>query len=135
METLDIKIKLDPVTDGVNFLPEEEPGMTGAMVIGTNGDYRIIDEDETEQLLERLSGNTYSEYMGRTPYLVIMNDKKLLRIADKCFFAGSALILKKTEDGIGPMSGDDFDRAKWEFAGRLGILVHDGKEFMAYEVY
>ena len=54
MQNIEITIQLDPVEDGANWIPK---GMkikgSGALIIGTNGDYRIAEENEaiSEQLI------------------------------------------------------------------------------------
>ncbi len=136
MDTIEINISLDPINDGASFIPKEtEVKNEGALIIGTNGDSKIIGEDDAIALLNKLSGNSTSEFMGKTSYMAIMNDRKIITVADKHYFVGSALVLKSNRNGIAMLGDDDYERAKNAFAARLETLVCNGLEFSAYEIY
>ena len=66
--------------------------------------------------------------------MIVMHEKKVIRIADGQFFVGSALVLKSDRNGVAMLSGDDYEKAKWEFASRIVTLVCNGQEFSAYEI-
>ena len=135
MDTVNIQIALDPINDGASFIPKEtEVKNEGALIIATNGDHKIINEIEAADLLEKLSGYSRSEFLGKTPYMIVMHEKKAIRIADGQFFVGSALVLKSDRNGVAMLSGDDYEKAKWEFASRIVTLVCNGQEFSAYEI-
>lgn len=55
METLDIKIALDPVNDGA-VLKETKLKRKdeGALIIATNGESRIVDAYEAQEILDKL---------------------------------------------------------------------------------
>jgi len=77
MKNIDITIQLDPVNDGVSSIPTNvKMKGRGALVIGTNGNYRFIDEDEAVEILDRLSGNCGTDYMGRTIILWCITQKR-----------------------------------------------------------
>ena len=135
MKTIEVTIKLDPVNDGAEINPTKiRKKEEGALVIATNGESRIISEDEAVDIMDALSENIQGEYMGRTHFLTVFNGKKVIKVGGREYFIGSALIVKNTKDGIGMLSGDDFEIAAKEFAGRLITLVGDGQEFSAYEL-
>ena len=135
MQNIDITIQLDPVEDGANWIPK---GMKikggGALIIGTNGDYRIAEENEAIEILDRLSSCCSSDYMGHTGFIVICNRKKIIRTGDSRFIAGSVLIVKAGKHGTDLLTEEEIDRAKAEFACRLATLCADGIEFSAYEM-
>lgn len=56
METLDIKIALDPVNDGA-VLKETKLKRKdeGALIIATNGESRIVDAYEAQEILNKLN--------------------------------------------------------------------------------
>lgn len=135
MQTVEISIQLDPSVDGINWTPKKIK-LEGkhALVIGTNGQFRIIDEDEAVSILDRLSGNCYSDYMGHTEFLVVCNSKKIIKTGDARFIAGSVLIVKAGRGGIDFLTDEEIEAAKAEFAARLATLCADGLEFSAYEI-
>ena len=46
MKIVEIDIRLDPVKDGTSWTPEKmRPKGRGALITGTNGKYRVADED------------------------------------------------------------------------------------------
>ena len=74
MQTVDINIQLDPATDGIICSFEKvKPEDRNALIIGTNGNYRIVDEEEALSILSRMDGFGRSEYMGSTHFLVVFN--------------------------------------------------------------
>ena len=54
MKNIEINIQLDPVEDGISWTPKKvKQECKYALVIGTNGKYRLIDENEAVDILER----------------------------------------------------------------------------------
>ena len=53
MKNIEINIQLDPVEDGISWTPKKvkQEGKY-ALVIGTNGKYRLIDENEAVDILD-----------------------------------------------------------------------------------
>ena len=135
MKTIDITIKLDPINDGAVIHPDKiRKKEEGALVIGTNGESRIISEDEAVKIMDYLSGNLQGENMGRSHFLAVFNGDKIFKIGSREYFVGSAIIVKNTKDGIGMLADEDFEKAENEFTGRLIKLIGDGQEFSAYEL-
>ena len=132
---LDINIALDPVNDGAAFLTKKIIRKDeGSLVIATNGESKILDCDDTAEMLDRLSEVSHGEYMGNTDYMVILNERKILNVGGGKYFIGSALILKGGEGGLDTLTGDEYEKAAKEFGSHLVTLVCDGKEFSAYEL-
>lgn len=135
MKTIDITIKLDPINDGAVIHPDKiRKKEEGALVIGTNGESKIISEDEAVKIMDYLSGNLQGENMGRSHFLAVFNGEKIFKIGSREYFVGSAIIVKNTKDGIGMLADEDFEKAENEFTGRLTKLIGDGQEFSAYEL-
>lgn len=132
---LDIKIELDPINDGIaeneNKIVRKDEG---GLVIATNGDYRILDVDNVADILDDLWNLSYSESMGKSGFIVILNARKFIRVGGSRYFIGSALIMKEDEGGVTTLNGDDYEKAVKEFRSRLVTLVCDGQEFSAYEL-
>ena len=135
MNAIEVTIKLDPVNDGAVIHPTKlKKKQEGALIIGTNGESKIISEDEAIDIMDELSGDVAGEYMGKSHFLAVLNGKKIIKIGCREYFIGSALIVKNTKDGITMLADDDFEKAIKEFEGRLITLVGDGQEFSAYEL-
>ncbi len=132
---LDINIALDPMNDGAAFLTKKIIRKDeGSLVIATNGESKILDCDDTAEMLDRLSEVSHGEYMGNTDYMVILNEKKILNVGGGKYFIGSALILKGGEGGLDTLTGNEYEKATKEFESHLVTLVCDGQEFSAYEL-
>ena len=135
MKTIEVTIELDPVHDGAVIHPTSfKKKQEGALVIGTNGESRIVNEDEAIEIMDELSGDVAGEYMGKSHFLAVLNGKKIFKIGCREYFIGSALIVKNTKDGIAMLTDEDFEKAAKEFESRLITLVGDGQEFSAYEL-
>ena len=132
---IEINISLDPINDGAKFIPKEtEVKSEGAIIIGTDANSKIISEAEALNLLEKLQGCSTCEFIGRTPYMAIMNDKKIITIGGKRYFVGSALVLKSNRNGISMLGTDDYERVRNAFSARLEVLVCNGQHFYGYEI-
>ena len=135
MKNIDITIQLDPVNDGVSSIPTNvKMKGRGALVIGTNGNYRFIDEDEAVEILDRLSGNCGTDYMGKNNYLVVQNSKKVIKAIEGRFIVGSVLIVKGTDKGIEFLEEDEINTVINEFASRMATLCSGDMQFSAYEI-
>ena len=82
MKTIEVSIKLDPVNDGVEINPttltkKEE----GALIIATNGERKKAGIDETADYLSRLIQNSYGEFIGNTPYILIINSENIFKFS------------------------------------------------------
>ena len=135
MKNIDITIQLDPVNDGVSSIPANvKMKGRGALVIGTNGNYRFIDEDEAVEILDRLSGSCGTDYMGKNNYLVVYNSKKVIKAIEGRFIVGSVLIVKGTDKGIEFLEEDEINTVINEFASRMATLCSGDMQFSAYEI-
>lgn len=135
MNNIEISIQLDPVEDGASFIPDKiKRKDKGALIIGTNGEYRIAEEAEVFGILDRLSVDTASDYMGITDYLVIFNIKKMLCVSGSKYIVGSVMIVKGTAKGIELLNEEEIAEAKEEFESRLATLCGSGIQFSAYEI-
>ena len=93
MKKIELKIELDPVTDGATITSDNPVSKEdGALVISTTGESRIVDQDEANEILERLTGKSTCEYLGSTDYLMIYNRDKIINADDGRYFMGSAII-------------------------------------------
>ena len=74
MKEIEINIQLDPVEDGAIVIPKlvvrEDKG---ALIIGTNGEFRFAKEAEVYEILDRLGMNCAADYMGTTDYITVFN--------------------------------------------------------------
>ncbi len=136
MDCVDIRIELDPVNDGAEILfDEDQAGDEGLLVIGTNGDHRIIGSDEAEGIFEEMPKTALVGRLGRSRFMVVINDEKIRNIGGVDYFIGSVVIFKSSKESKAEMlSGDDFDNAYEEFISRLSWVTVNGQEFTAYEV-
>lgn len=135
MKEIEINIQLDPVEDGAIVIPKQVVREDkGALIIGTNGEYRFAKEAEAYEILDRLSINCAADYMGMTDYMTIFNAKKVLNAGGSQFVVGSVMIIKGTERGIEFLNEAEVEEAKVEFESRLAVLCGSGIQFSAYEI-
>ncbi len=135
METIEVNIKLDPLTDGAVIKGAKlKRKDAGALVIATNGESKIVDIEEAQSIIDSLSDVGHGEYIGNTPYIAMFNGDKILHLGTGKCFIGSVIIMKFDGSGLAMLSGDDFEEAAKEFTSRLIRLVGNGQEFSAYEI-
>lgn len=135
MKTIDVIIKLDPVEDGAKFLgTEPEREERRGLIMGTNGDFRKVDEQEVRKILRDLKDNIGADLLGRTDYVVAFNGKKVLKKNGHKYLVGSVLIVKDEENGIELLNDQEIKEAQTEFLSRLVPLQANGFSLAAYEI-
>lgn len=135
MDTIEMSIHLDPVKDGPKWMPKKVMRADkAALIIGTNGQFRFADEDETYDIIDRLSAVSTSDRMGKTDFLIIYNSDKMLRLGDGRFLVGSAVVMKSETDGPGLLTFDEAESAIREFKSRIVTLCSGDSQFSAYEL-
>ena len=137
MREIEVNINLDPVNDGADIINKNvEVKDRGSLIIATNGERKKAGIDETADYLSRLIQNSYGEFIGKTPYILIINSEKIFKAECGNYFIGSAVIMKDEEKGKGLelLSGDEFTEAAKAFEGRLVVITAGGKDYSAYEI-
>jgi len=135
-KTLEVAINLDPLTDGIAIITKkDEDRRKGALVVGTNGDSKVISEKDGIAIMEQLyDDNILGEQLGKSPYLAVMNKKKSFTLGEHRYFIGSALVIKYTEDGLDGLDCDELPKALIEFKSRLVTIRIEGQDYAAFEV-
>ena len=126
MREIEVNINLDPVNDGADIINRKvEVKDRGSLIIATNGERKKVGIDETADYLSRLIQNSYGEFIGKTPYILIINSEKIFKAECGTYFIGSAVIMKDEEKGKGLelLSGDEFTDAAKAFEGRLVVIT------------
>ena len=135
MDTLDINIALDPINDGAVMKETRlKRKDEGALIIATNGESRIVDAYEAQEILDKLNEIGHGEYMGNSDYIAMMNGDKIINFGTGKCFVGSAIVMKFDGRTLSMLVGDEFEKAAAEFRSRLITLVCEGQEFSAYEL-
>lgn len=135
MDTLDINIALDPINDGAVIKETRlKRKDEGALIIATNGESRIVDAYEAQEILDKLNEIGHGEYMGNSDYIAMMNGDKIINFGTGKCFVGSAIVMKFDGRTLSMLVGDEFEKAAAEFRSRLITLVCEGQEFSAYEL-
>ena len=106
----------------------------GALIIATNGESRIVDAYEAQEIQDKLNDIGHGEYMGDSDYIAMMNGDKIISIGTGKCFIGSVIIMKFDGRALSMLVGDEFEKAAAEFKSRLITLVCDGQEFSALEL-
>ena len=135
MKTIEVTINLDPVHDGATIRPSKtEKKRAGALVVGTNGDYRVVCEKEARAIMNKMGNDLHGVYLGRTNLVAVMNKKKIITAGDASYFIGSVLIIKEVKDGFTILAESEFAGAMEAFGSRLDTLVIDGQKYSALAI-
>lgn len=135
MDTMEINIALDPINDGAVIKETRlKRKDEGALIIATNGESRIVDAYEAQEILDKLNEIGHGEYMGNSDYIAMMNGDKIINFGTGKCFVGSAIVMKFDGRTLSMLVGDEFEKAAAEFRSRLITLVCEGQEFSAYEL-
>ena len=95
MDTMEINIALDPINDGAVMKETRlKRKDEGALIIATNGESRIVDAYEAQEILDKLNEIGHGEYMGNSDYIAMMNGDKIINFGTGKCFVGSAIVMK-----------------------------------------
>ena len=132
--TRSMSITLNPLIDG--FVENEnDKDMVradgSALIIATNGAFRLTDMMEAKHIIEGLGTRGGSIILGDDDFIVLFNDDKAFDLAEGRFFVGSMLVMKISEDRLLPLSDDEIVTAQEMLDGRMATFVSGDQQFSA----
>lgn len=137
---IEVKFNLDPINDGIEISKEnpnteetEARDIEGeCIVMATNGDCDIVGLDTAIAIMQKLGDDTLADFIGKTPYALACNKKKVLTIDGTKYLIGSALIVN-LKNGI-VMDEDDMYEAMNQFESRfVELKLGPDTTVIAYE--
>ena len=136
MKEIDIRIQLNPLTDGVVMTKKEDMGREDkhALIIGTNGKYRLVSLQEAKEILYSLKDESASFILGSSDYLVIYNAGKAVSINDADYLVGSMLVMRMQEDELCMMSNEEIAQVQELIGNRMETMISDDQTFSALEL-
>ena len=136
MKEIDIRIQLNPLTDGVVMTKKEDMGREDkhALIIGTNGKYRLVLLQEAKEILYSLKDESASFILGSSDYLVIYNAGKAVSINEADYLVGSMLVMRMQEDQLCMMTNEEIAQVQDLIGNRMETMVSDGQTFSALEL-
>lgn len=130
--TKSMSITLNPLTDGFVENDKDMVRADGsALIIATNGAFRLTDMMEAKHIIEGLGTRGGSIILGDDDFIVLFNDDKAFDLAEGRFFAGSMLVMKISEDRLLPLSDDEIVTAQEMLDGRMATFVSGDQQFSA----
>lgn len=138
MDRLELNMQLDPAIKAATWFLESEDTKNqryGALVIGTNGEYRFACPKELFDTIEKLEEHVEVDIIGKSEYVLIFNDNNILNLGGDQYFIGSAFVVKMGETCLELVSEDEIDDIRELFGGRV-MELRFGKNqvFSAYEL-
>lgn len=136
MKEIDIRIQLNPLTDGVVMTKKEDMGREDkhALIIGTNGKYRLVSLQEAKEILYSLKDESASFILGSSDYIVIYNAGKAVSINDADYLVGSMLVMRMQEDELCMMSNEEIAQVQELIGNRMETMISDDQTFSALEL-
>lgn len=130
--TRGMSITLNPLTDGFVENDKDMVRADGhALIIATNGAFRLTDMMEAKHIIEGLGTRGGSIILGDDDFIVLFNDGKAFDLAEGRFFVGSMLVMKISEDRLLPLSDDEIVTAQEMLDGRMATFVSGDQQFSA----
>lgn len=130
--TRSMSITLNPLTDGFVENDKDMVRADGsALIIATNGAFRLTDMMEAKHIIEGLGMRGGSIILGDDDFIVLFNDDKAFDLAEGRFFVGSMLVMKISEDRLLPLSDDEIVTAQEMLDGRMATFVSGDQQFSA----
>lgn len=130
--TRSMSITLNPLTDGFVENDKDMVRADGhALIIATDGAFRLTDMMEAKHIIEGLGTRGGSIILGDDDFIVLFNDDKAFDLAEGRFFVGSMLVMKISEDRLLPLSDDEIVTAQEMLDGRMATFVSGDQQFSA----
>lgn len=141
MENFNIRIKLDPVNDGL-FMNTEDGNMEDlknasqyALLFGTNGSAKLISYEEGLELFDKLQEQgTGSAYIAGTDMIFVYSAEHIVKTSTGCYFVGSGLVFLGGGQGLEPLAKSQAVHAKHYMDALLVTLKADDQTFTAFEL-
>ena len=139
MKELDIRINLDPVNDKILNFPVRNNPRDGkniknqkAVVIGTNGTYRTVDEDEMDRIMTALGDNGIAKSLSEN-YVMLFSAESIINAEFTRYLVGSVLVMKIGDDSrIKDLTDFDIDMMSTFYETDLVTLTYGKEKFDAY---
>ncbi len=135
MDLIEVNIDLDPVKDGMVGI--EKPVNISdqlALIAGTNGNTRVVDKEEALSIIGRLGESCEFTTLGNTGLAVIYNRDRVMRVNDRKYLIGSAIIAWYREGHMYTLNTDEVEIERNEFISRLTILNGECVSMSAFEI-
>ena len=130
--TRSMSITLNPLTDGFVENNKDMVRADGhALIIATDGAFRITDMMEAKHIIEGLGTRGGSIILGDDDFIALFNDDKAFDLEEGRFFVGSMLVMKISEDRLLPLSDDEIVTAQEMLDGRMATFVSGDQQFSA----
>lgn len=139
MKDLEIRINLDPVNDKIiNFPVRNNPGdgtevkNVKGIVMGTNGEFRTVDEDEVYRIMTALEGKSLARSLS-DDYMMLFSLEGVINAEFTRYLVGSVLIMKVGKDArFKDLTDFDIDMMRTFFETDLVTLTYGKEKFDAY---
>ena len=139
MKDLDIRINLDPVNDKIVNFPVRNNTADGknvknqkGIVIGTDGKYRTVDEDEAERIMTALEYTGFAKSLSED-YVMVFSSESIINAEFSRYLVGSVLVMKIGRDAkLKDITDFDVDMMRTFFATDLVTLTYGKEKFDAY---
>ncbi|MDY6333450.1 MAG: hypothetical protein SPL56_01465 [Lachnospiraceae bacterium] len=126
---------LNPLKDGIISQKEDIDQVSRhAVLVGTNGRYRLLSMKEVENILESMKGCSATMFLDDGNYALIYNTEKTFYVDGSRFLAGSFLVLKMEGQRMFPISDREIGRLFMILAGRMEELRSGEEVFDALEI-
>ena len=130
--TKSMSITLNPLTDGFVENDKDMVRADGsALIIATNGAFRLTDMMEAKHIIEGLGTRGGSIILGDDDFIVLFNDDKAFDLEEGRFFVGSMLVMKISEERLLPLSDDEIVTAQEMLDKRMATFVSGDQQFSA----
>lgn len=135
MNGIHFEENLSPLKDGIISQKEDIDQVSRhAVLIGTNGRYRLVPMKEAVNILESMKSCSATMFLDEGNYALIYNTEKTFYVDGTRFLAGSFLVLKMEEQQLFPISDREIGRLFMILAGRMEELRSGEEVFDALEV-
>jgi len=134
MSNVNFESDLNPLKDGLKIQRGEMDMVSRhAVVMGTNGRYRLVGMKEARNILESLRDCAETMFLD-DDYMIFYNADKVFRVDGGVFLAGSFLVTKLEGQKIAPLTDREIGRLFSLLSGRMEQFRAGDEVFDALEI-
>ena len=126
-----MEITLNPLTDGFVVHNDTTRADGHALVIATNGAFRLTDIMEAKNIIDGFGTNGGAILLGSKDFIVLFNDEKAFDLAEGRFFVGSMLVMRIDGEKLLPILDEEIAAVQELLNGRMTIFVSGDQQFSA----
>ena len=134
MDMIEIIVRIEPKVEGILIVPNQRfQYQDMAICIDQKSNMFLVDMDKAMEVIASYGINSASEMMGKTDFILIYNEEKVLKVAGHKYVCEDAIIMKSL-GGLKLLNDEEQIEALSELKSRIVRFQVGAYSMTGYEV-